>query len=569
MRVGRSLRLVAGLACAAVGLVLTARPFRSLSVLLWLVAAAAVATGVLQWLAARRSAGRLDDAVAAAWVALGVAVAAWPDLGLRGIAVLVGLGMVVAGVAHVVGGVRGTADERLASILQGAAGAVLGTVALSWPDITLLVVAVAFGIRTVLFGVAEVLVALRGERGHERRPRGRLRRFARTAGAGVALAFALAVGAVSAVLNDARPDVPAFYDPPEDVPAEPGRLVDAEPFDRGVPDGADGFRILYTTTRTDGVPAVASGIVVVPRGVDGPAPVISWAHGTTGVQRRCAPSILAGGLEAGAFFLVEHVVDQGWAVVATDYLGLGTQGPHPYLVGEPSGRAVLDATRAARELEGVDLAGETVVWGHSQGGGAALWAGQLAPSYAPDAGVLAVAALAPAADVAGLVDGLRELTGGSIFAAYVVTAYAATYDDVRLGDYVRRGAAESVRGLADRCLGEPAVLASVLSSITTGMRVFVDDLGSGGLLARLDENAPRGPFEVPLLVAQGADDAIVDAGVQAAFVDGLCAAAADVDLRVHPGLGHVPLVEADSPLVPELLAWTRARFDGAATTPTC
>src|SRR5690606_12287142 len=104
---------------------------RSLSVLLWLVAAAAVATGVLQWLAARRSAGRLDDAVAAAWVALGVAVAAWPDLGLRGIAVLVGLGMVVAGVAHVVGGVRGTADERLASILQGAAGAVLGTVALS------------------------------------------------------------------------------------------------------------------------------------------------------------------------------------------------------------------------------------------------------------------------------------------------------------------------------------------------------------------------------------------------------------------------------------------------------
>ena len=56
-----------------------------------------------------------------------------------------------------------------------------------------------------------------------------------------------------------RPD--AFYDIPAEVPAEPGRLLRAEPFRTQVPDGASAWRILYTTTRDDGVPAVASGLV--------------------------------------------------------------------------------------------------------------------------------------------------------------------------------------------------------------------------------------------------------------------------------------------------------------------
>jgi pimeloyl-ACP methyl ester carboxylesterase len=106
------------------------------------------------------------------------------------------------------------------------------------------------------------------------------------------------------------------------------------------------------------------------------------------------------------------------AVVSVrDYVGLGVDAPHPYLIGQPEGRSVLDAVRAAHQLDGVELEDRTVVWGHSQGGHAALWAGALAPTYAPDVNVIGVAALAPASDLLGLVDNLATITGGTIFAA--------------------------------------------------------------------------------------------------------------------------------------------------------
>ena len=44
----------------------------------------------------------------------------------------------------------------------------------------------------------------------------------------------------------------------------------------------------------------------------------------------------------------------------------------------------IDAVRAARAVDGVELSDDTVAWGHSQGGGAALWVGEEARGYAPD-----------------------------------------------------------------------------------------------------------------------------------------------------------------------------------------
>ena len=89
----------------------------------------------------------------------------------------------------------------------------------------------------------------------------------------------------------------------------------------------------------------------------------------------------------------------GYVVAATDYEGLGTPGVHPYLVGESEGRGVLDAARAAKALAATDAGDQVLVFGHSQGGQAALFAGELAASYAPELTVLGVAAAAPAADV--------------------------------------------------------------------------------------------------------------------------------------------------------------------------
>jgi hypothetical protein len=464
---------------------------------------------------------------------------------------------------------RGTTDERLAAIIGGLASVVFGVLALAWPDVTVLVVAVVFGARLVWFGLTHVARAFRRGASAQppSRPRGRLRRWTRVVGTAVALVVALVLASVSVALRRGEPVVDAFYDTPSDVPTEPGMLLRSEPFSRAIPDGATAWRILYTTTRGDDVPAVASGIVVLPE-TAGPHTVIAWAHGTTGVDRACAPSVLEDPFGAGAFFLLGDVVDRGWALVATDYVGLGTEGGHPYLVGQPAGRSVLDAVRAARQLPEADLADETVVWGHSQGGGAALWTGVLASTYAPELDVLGVAALAPAADLVGLTGNLGG-PGGSIFASYVLAGYSGTYPDVRVGDYVRPTARSVFEATVRRCLAEPAVLVSVIAAVTTGSAAFSADLASGALLRRLEENVPTGPIDAPLLIAQGAADSLVLPEVQTAYVKARCAAGQAVDYRVYDGLGHVPLVEADSALVPELLAWTEHRLDGAAATPTC
>ena len=566
------LALVLGLVCAVVGVVLIFRPFTSLSVLILLVAAGLIVTGVATLAAARSAGWRLLATLAGlAWIAAGVLVLGWPDLTTRALAVVVGIALIAGGLVEGLAGLRGSTDERLAAVVSGLASMIFGVLALTWPDVTVLVVAIVFGARLVLFGLRLTWTAFRDRAGGvaplAEQPPGRLRRVGHLAIAVLALALALALAGVSWRINEAEPVVDAFYDTPDEVPAEPGALLRSEPFTREIPDGAEAWRILYTTTVADGVPAVASGIVVVPDPAPSePPPVIAWAHGTTGVARRCAPSVLPNPWTAGAFFSLDRVIAEGWALVATDYVGLGSEGAHPYLVGEPAGRSVLDAVRAARQL--VEVSDQTVVWGHSQGGGAALWTGVLAPSYAPDANVIGVAALAPAADLVGLVDNLYDVTGGSIFAAYAVRGYTTFYDDVAVGDYVRPIARTTFEAAADRCLNA-AVLVSALSAITVGMDIFTGDLTAGALAQRLEENVPRAAIEAPLLIGQGEADGLILADVQTAYVAARCADGFPVDYRTYAGLDHVPLVEADSPLIPELIEWTHQRLDGAEPSSTC
>ena len=181
--------------------------------------------------------------------------------------------------------------------------------------------------------------------------------------------------------------------------------------------------VIYQSTRVfDGAPIAVSGIVAIPQGKPpkGGWPVVSWSHGTVGVADRGAPSLDSEELadigdptdppmtvhrkiNAAPHGLLNEFLDRGWAVVMTDYEGLGTRGPHPYLFGTSEARGVLDIVRAARALHNHDTAtgNETisrrfVIVGHSQGGQAALFAAHLAPTWTAELTLLAVAAIAPA-----------------------------------------------------------------------------------------------------------------------------------------------------------------------------
>lgn len=376
-----------------------------------------------------------------------------------------------------------------------------------------------------------------------------------------ALVVARAVAWLVARIRGGRREPDAFYDPPPGHAGAPGTLLRHEPFARGLPGGARAWRILYTTTRADGAPAVASGLVVVPDPrPEGALPVIAWAHGTTGVARRSAPSLLDDPFGSGAMPDPDAVVARGWAIVATDYIGLGTAASHAYLVGPEAAHAVLDAVRAARALEAAGPLGPTVAWGHSQGGGVALWTGLEAPAYAPDVPLDGVAALSPASDLPGLAGNLGVLRGGAIFASYTIAGYAATYPDVVLDDWVRAGCRRLVRAIAAHGIAGTDVIVSIVAGLLAPSPLWSRDPATGALGARLRENVPLGRIEVPVLLGQGLADPLVLPGAQAAFVDALRAAGTDVDARTYEGFDHTGVVRPPSPLVGELLDWTAARF---------
>lgn len=365
------------------------------------------------------------------------------------------------------------------------------------------------------------------------------------------------------------PTPDAFYAAPVTIPAAPGRLLRHEPFTRVVPSGATVWRILYTTMRADGQSAVASAIVLASAApARAPRRVVAWNHGTTGVAPGCAPSVLPAPFPFDRTVPgVQALIDEGWVMVATDYVGLGTAGPHPYLIGEAEGRSALDAVRAARQLPGLSLADQTVVWGHSQGGHAALWTAILASGYAPDAQVIGVAAAAPATMLPALVDAAKDSTVGAIMAAYVVEAYSAVYADVRFDEYI--GPRRRARGMAARCLSGPGSIVSVLTSLSLETPIFRQAPTQGGLAMRLDQNVPRGPIEVPVFLAQGTLDDLVLPATQDAYVAERCAAGQAIDYRRYADRDHVGIVAADSPFVDDLVAWTRARFAGERGTARC
>jgi uncharacterized membrane protein HdeD (DUF308 family)/alpha-beta hydrolase superfamily lysophospholipase len=576
-RLPRWVAVILGLACVAAGVVLVLRPFASLSVLAALVAAALLVTGMMELAAVPASPSPAITGVAGlGWLVAGIVVVAWPGITIVALAIVAGISMIIGGFARITSALRGTVDQRVAAALSGLASVILGALALSWPDVTVLVIAVVFGARTVLFGLSQIVQALSdrdtgaGPAASDGRPRGRLRRWSRVLGSTAALVVALALLAASAAIHRSVTPPGAFYTPPAAVASRPGVLLRTEPFTRDVPPGARAWLILYTTTRDTGVPAVASAIVVAPAHPPaGPRPIIAWTHGTTGVAEVCAPSLLPHPFTAGALFVLPQILAQGWVLVATDYTGMGTTGPSPFLIGQGEARSDLDAVRAARQLTQLDLADQTVLWGHSQGGHAALWAGILGPAYAPDDHVVGVAALAPASDLTGLVDDLAHVPGGSIFSAYAITAYSQTYHDVGFGQYVRPAAQVISRRAASRCLSGPGVLVSIGQSLALDKPIFTGNPATGALGQRLIQNTPTGDIRAPLLIAQGLADPLVLPAVQAQYVRQRCAAGQKLDYLTYPGQDHVGLVDADSPLIPTLISWTKNRLAGKPAPDNC
>ena len=509
-------------------------------------------------------------------ILLGATMALWPDAGAPWLAFLAGVALLVFGLHTGVEALRGRTDHRVASLLTALAAILIGVVSFAWPVLTLLIFRVGFGGWLLFLGaqwIISVAFARRKPTEASRITQTPRRGWIRTVAASLSLVLAIGVSLGSAWIlgGTPLPEPDAFYTPPKNVPAEAGKLIRADPLTDGVPSGAEAFRILYTTTHSDGTPAISSGTVLFPvnRGAD-PLPLITVSHGTTGVVPKCAPSMSATPFSDGAGAALETMVrDHGWAAVTSDYIGLGTKGPHPYLLGDAEARNVLDASLAARELDDISLSTRTVVWGHSQGGQGALWTGQIAADYAPELTVEGIAAFAPAADLYGLADADKKEAAGKTVSAYIASTWNDIFPEFELERHLTPGSATGVEKISDLCFNGKDVLSAIIRGTQVTNQVFPDSLLDGKFGDKLKEQTPVGPFPAPVLVAQGLADPLVKPKLQQDWVSSRCAAGEAIDYRTFKGLNHTTLVAADSPLTPELVTWTLARWNGEAPTPTC
>jgi hypothetical protein len=235
--------------------------------------------------------------------------------------------------------------------------------------------------------------------------------------------------------------VPSFYTWTGALPGETGKVLAEEPLQAefSVPSAGKAVRILYTARdgiNGEGVVAV-SAAVFLPREVppEGGWPVMAWAHGTTGIADICAPSARPRGERDGRY--ISSWLDAGFAVVASDYQGLGTPGIHPYSNYRASSYSLLDSARAIIGAR-YGAANAVVLVGQSQGAGTVVAAAGYAPSYAPDLrvrGVVATGApnLSRAAIESGLASSATDVmvTGAYAMIGYELTRTHAGLDAVR------------------------------------------------------------------------------------------------------------------------------------------
>jgi hypothetical protein len=325
--------------------------------------------------------------------------------------------------------------------------------------------------------------------------------------------------------------VSAFYVWSDAIPAAPGTLLRQEPLpDRlMLTNAAKGQRVLYSSTDgIDGKSATAvSGAVYVPKGMAPPGgwPIVAWAHGTTGTADVCAPSWMLRGQRDTDY--LNAWLGQGYAIVATDYQGLGTPGGHPWMTVRPEGWSVLDSVRSALAAF-PELANAIVIVGQSQGAHAALAAAGLAGAYAPALNIKGTVATG----VAGPQYAASRRT--TTLLMLILHKFQALDPSFQPSDY-----------LTDA--GTRAYAESATTCVRPGPTVPVEDVlkawPAHEALAAV-EDWPTLRFARPLFVGIGLADAAALPELQYGTATAACRAGSIVETHYYPGQDHGGAVNA-------------------------
>jgi pimeloyl-ACP methyl ester carboxylesterase len=346
---------------------------------------------------------------------------------------------------------------------------------------------------------------------------------------------------------------------------KPGGLLRKEAFEGyRIPTGASAVRILYHSQNADGGDVATSGVVLIPAGNAPPGgwPVIAWAHGTSGVARMCAPS-LQKDMEYGEEGLMP-MVRAGFAVVATDYHGLGTVGPHQYVNKIAQARDVIYSIPAAQAAVPA-LGRRWVAVGHSQGGLAAFSVAEMQASL-KDPDYLGAISVAGAADIKAILEQMGNPDSSAayylVYMAYAIRARSPDFQPSQMlaGKALARYAQVTTKGCWDFAYAS-----------------FLHDKGGAVLKPGWERSAAvekffqgnelgSSPIGGPLLVIAGEADETVPFAFVKQTVKKACANGVALTFRSYPGLDHDPTMDKSTP---DQLAWIKERFAGRPAASNC
>ncbi|ODQ87319.1 lipase [Mycolicibacterium flavescens] len=285
-----------------------------------------------------------------------------------------------------------------------------------------------------------------------------------------------------------------------------GALIESVPLDPAlsVTGAGAAYRILYATVDQHDRPAVSTGVVFTPRTPSPPGgwPVVAWAHGTVGLGDDCTPSARPRSERDDEY--LTHWLDQGYAVVASDYAGLGTPGLMSYLNSVTTARGVVDSVIAAHRM-GLALSPKWAVVGQSQGGAAAVATARWATDFSAGAGL----------DFRGVV---------------------ATGTPAHVENIVKQAGPDMVVPAALADMTVPGFFTAPLTSVPGATEAVDAYMG-----------IPADGYDRPVFLGVGLRDRDVPPELTLRFSEQLSANGEDVTLKVYPEQDHSGTVLASLP----------------------
>lgn len=367
--------------------------------------------------------------------------------------------------------------------------------------------------------------------------------------------------------------VSAFYNWSRPI-QRPGKLLRQEPLPPKLvlSEAGQGLRILYSST--DGIGGaervVVSGAYFTPKGKPpkGGWPLVAWAHGTVGLADACAPS-WAGRSERDIRYL-NRWLSEGFAVVASDFQGIGTPGPHGYMMTRPVAYSVLDSVRAVVTTQH-GLSRKVILVGQSQGASAAFAAAGFSPTYAPELDIRGVVSTGTPYVSAKKVDATKTYIDGSridptiAYTYYLALTLQQMRPDIAASDFYTERAMPLLESARSMCI-RPLVQAVIDEGLTP------DNAVKAGKQAEI-----FGPFlphfvyptlklPMPTFMGAGAADMDVAPSGQMQLAREACDAGTVVEAHLYKGLDHSGTVNAS---LEDSLPFVRKVLDGQPIAPRC